>query len=102
MTRDEAEAVWTLLVGEAGANEDDRWQFVGYVMEPQACGHEYRFMGLLGTGGKLYTYSPRPGAYVGCYPEHRTPKRTAIIEAVNVRLDAILAPPKTSSKGTKR
>ncbi len=89
VSRERADAIWTLLVNEAGATEDDRPAFVGYLMEPNQFGHEYRFMGSLGTGGKLYTYSPRPGAYVGCYPEHRTPERSAIIAAVNLRLDEL-------------
>ncbi len=84
--RERADAIWTLLVAKAGAREDDRQQFVGYIVTPARFGHEYRFGGLLGTGGKIYSYSPRPGFYLACYPEDRTAERTAILDAINAEL----------------
>jgi hypothetical protein len=87
-SRERADAIWTMLVEKAGAREDQRWEFVGYIMEVNRFGHEFRFMGTLGSGGKLYSFSPREGFYVSCYPEDRTPERTAVIDAANEWLES--------------
>lgn len=79
-----ADQVWSLLVREAGAREDERADFVAYVSEPNRS-HEWRFMGLLGGGGKLYV-NTNNGVHVGCYAEDETPKRRAIIDVVNAAL----------------
>jgi hypothetical protein len=96
VSRETADAVWSILVEEAGAREDQRDEFVGYIVTPSQFGHEFRFMGSLASGGKLYSYSPRHGFYVGCYPEDRTPERSAAIDRANARLTALV--PETSKR----
>jgi hypothetical protein len=91
---DEAHAVWDLLVEKAGANTDPdsghgRNSFVPYVTTPLAHGHEFRFMGLLGFGGKLHVGFR--GVYVTCYSEDRNEARDAIVAAVNARLDEMFS-----------
>jgi hypothetical protein len=85
LTWQEAEAVYRILVTEAGArnNPDDEHSFARYLSDTRDA--EWRFMGRLGFGGKLYFDGFEP-PYVGCYPEDRTPARDAIISATNERL----------------
>ena len=45
---------------------------------------EYRFVGALGFGGKVW--HTRDRIYVTCYPENRTPERLAMIDRANERL----------------
>lgn len=48
---------------------------------------EYRFIGLLGFGGKFRNNGNRDNVpYVDCYPEHQTPSRLTMIEAANTQL----------------
>jgi hypothetical protein len=90
LTEAEAEAVWGILVEEAGARDtdDNRYCFVRYVTTTEQA--EWRFMGKLGFGGKLYTNRFDPPR-VGCYPEHMNPERAAIIERTNARLSELSA-----------
>ena len=81
MTPDE---VFTLLVVEAGANERFRDDFVQYLASDTSS-HEYRFMGDLGFGGKLYQQHGR--YWISCYREDETPRRLEIIAKVNAILD---------------
>lgn len=77
------ESVWQILVEEAGAWPDDITQFQYHWPE---CG-EYRFMGKLGFGGKVW--ANRGDVYVTCYPEDDNRERSAIIAACNARLDGL-------------
>ena len=77
-----AERIWDVLIEHAGASPDEREAFVRYLTTPERFGHEYRFMGRLGFGGKLY-YSPARGPWVACYREDETDERRAIITRVN-------------------
>lgn len=86
-----AELLWRVLVEECRARDDerDRGSFIRYVTEPNQFGHEWRFMGALGVGGKFYNdhFSWR----VGCYPEDRSPERDEMIRRANERLAAMRA-----------
>ena len=83
MDRDEANAVWDVLVAEVGANERDRDSFVHYLVTPDSLSSwEYRFIGTLGFGGKLH-WNGRTAPRVSCYPEDRTEGRDARIRVVN-------------------
>lgn len=62
--------------------------FQGYICEPQQFGgHEWRFQGQLGFGGKLHLNGAR--LYVGCYPGDRTPGLDREIDRVNEALAAV-------------
>lgn len=89
LTEDTANEVWTLLVAKAGARENERAAFVRYLTSPESSGHEYRFIGLLGFGGKLH-FNEYRGARVSCYPEDADEVRDAIITTVNDQLAAIV------------
>lgn len=88
ITADQREAVWAVLI-DLGAHPDTRGDFDAHW---PAC-HEYRFMGLLGSGGKVWAdWSPTDRAWhfhVTCYPEDRTPERTDLIASANDHLRRI-------------
>lgn len=86
LAREVATQIWTILVEEVGAREDDRRSFVQH--QGAAC-TEWRFQGELGFGGKFYPSRAR--WYVGCYPEDRTATREALIERANRRLESLRA-----------
>ena len=85
MTAEKANRIWDILVKDAGAHEHHRENFVHYLIEPVRHGHEYRFMGDFGFGGKLH-YTPTRGAWVSCYPEDQTDERKARIDSINAEL----------------
>lgn len=65
LTTDEANAIWDVLVEHAGATEHGREDFVFHQTDMRT--DEYRFMGMLGFGGKFWNYNGR--WYVTAYPE---------------------------------
>jgi hypothetical protein len=93
LPRDLAEAIYDVLVEEAGASNDDgdRWQFTGYVCGDRDGGswREYRFCGALGFGGKFHANAGR--LYVSCYPEDATAEREVTIARANERIAALAA-----------
>lgn len=93
LTVDEAHAIWDVLIAKAGASplSDARRDFAAYMTDEVQHGHEYRFGGLLGCGGKLH-HSDLAGAYVSCYLKDRDEVRAAIIAAVNAELKLISPP----------
>lgn len=88
MTPEQANAVYEVLVRHAGAREDGRDEFVFHLA--RGC-EEFRFMGSLGFGGKLYV-EPRRWR-VGAYPEDiaRWPAMAETIRVTNVALDGLRA-----------
>lgn len=77
--------IWRILCEECGNRDDDRekWSFQHYVGEDNRFGHEWRFQGALGFGGKFYN----DGRWrVGCYPEDKTAERGVMIDRANARL----------------
>lgn len=78
--------VYDVLVEIAGAPESGREQFVQHFPT-----REWRFMGLLGFGGKVWVHGfgtrfISPAIYVTCYPEEMNAERQEIIELTNARL----------------
>jgi hypothetical protein len=81
--------VWNVLVRHAGASssEDARADFVQNHVHAVSIAttwwiqEEWRFMGSLGWGGKLYC---EPESFrVGCYLEDRTSHRDAVCKSTN-------------------
>lgn len=85
LTEDEADAIYTALVEEAGAPDDeyDREMFVRSAAGVLPL--EWRFQGQLGFGGKLYFDGEGPPR-VDCHPHDRNDEREAIIARTNERL----------------
>lgn len=79
------DAVADVLMEECGWRADpaDRREFLHHF---PGC-REFRFIGSLGFGGKVWSDSGR--LYVTCYQEDRTPEREAAIKRANARLQAI-------------
>lgn len=78
------DAIYSILVECCGASEDERADCLKYLATTTLNGHEWRFRGWLGFGGKLYVNSQ--GVYVDCYPEQKSPLKVA-----NERIEAALA-----------
>lgn len=76
------DGIYDVLVELCGAPEgqDRRTDFARHWPECV----EYRFMGNLGFGGKVYWTGGR--LYVDCYREDYTPARHDVIEAANAAL----------------
>lgn len=77
--------VWTILHEECGAGDEMPLDFAPW---PQR-GGEYRFIGALGFGGKVWSYRYADlglRLYVTAYPEDMTPERQAMIDKANQRL----------------
>lgn len=89
MTKEDAHAVYDILVEECGALEDERERFVRYhaKLDPDSSPTEWRFQGDLGFGGKFWRNNGR--WYVNCYPESRNDERNEMIHKANERLHKI-------------
>lgn len=74
------DTVYAVLVEEAGADPE---QIDSFRYHWPDC-REYRFMGRLGAGGKVW--ANRGKVYVTCYPEDENAARHEIVEATNKRL----------------
>lgn len=87
------DAVYDVLVEECGAPDGDydRAQFAA--CWPECV--EYRFIGALGFGGKVWAWHNRPPT-VNYYPEDETPERLEMMQRANERLAA--SSPEGSSK----
>lgn len=84
--------VYDVLVECAGARDDayDKRTFVQCALRwDYNFTFEYRFMGNLGGGGKIWL--PLDGEpYVNCYRESETPERKAMMEETNRKLSALV------------
>ncbi len=80
LTAAKADAVYDVLVEHAGASDmvSAREEFV-QLQTDRHC-PEYRFVGLLGFGGKFRRGGRSDRWYVDCYPEDLTPQRQAAID----------------------
>ncbi len=87
------DAIFDVLVEECGSRGDrlDRDEFAYHFPECV----EFRFIGALGFGGKVW--SDRGRLYVTCYPEDETPKRRRMIDRANARLAALAPGPGLTS-----
>lgn len=82
-----AERVWALLEQYVGAKDPNDWKkksFLRYVCVNEPFGHEFRFEGNLGFGGKFLNDGWR--WVVTCYREDETAERLAAIDKVNEAL----------------
>ncbi len=89
ITKEQAIEVRKILEEECGLQPDPQGRdgFIYCISHPERDCREYRFMGLLGFGGKFRNngnWNNTP--HVDCYSEHETPERLAMIEAANKRL----------------
>ncbi len=80
MNRKVYNAIYSILVNEAGANESGRECFIAVFMQDPP--REYRFQGALGFGGKFWLdrYD------VNCYREDEDDDRRRMIDKTNVLL----------------
>lgn len=76
-------AVWDVLVAECGAREEERQDFLYHW---PGC-TEYRFIGRLGFGGKVW--SNHGEVYVSYYPEDETNARNEMVQRANAKLSAL-------------
>lgn len=83
--------VWDILVQHAGAWEDDREAFVIVATDRAYRCLEYRFVGKLGFGGKVWLWN-KPHVYINCYREDETPERRKIMTATNRALKQLKQP----------
>jgi hypothetical protein len=85
--------IWDVLVRYAGANRDPlhRESFVSAFMNREHPTTEFRFIGILGFGGKFRRVSSSfQGLYIDCYPEDLDPHRSGVIQTVNAIIQAHL------------
>lgn len=66
----------------ASADPDLYQEFAQHMLSVRRNGHEFRFMGALGFGGKLH-WMPTRGAWVSYYAEDRDVIRDEIVAGVN-------------------
>jgi len=79
--------IGNILIEFARANSrilKEHSDFISYLTEDSRFGYEYRFMGNLGSGGKLYI-SNRAWR-ISCYREDETIERLKIIDKTNLEL----------------
>ncbi len=88
MTEYYANIVWDLLVRYAKANETQRNDFV-YFMKATYRPTEYRFMGYLGFGGKIYLDKHKWG--IGYYQEDASAHRDNLVININKKLEILKA-----------
>lgn len=93
--------MYDILVQHAGAREDsyDRNSFVQCAINwDYRFSFEYRFMGSLGGGGKIWLPLHRD-PYVSCYQENETPDRKEAIEKTNEVLSKLVNGPHEIKQG---
>lgn len=84
LTEREANAIYDILVREAGADNREHWR-ENFVQSQTSVGpEEFRFGGSLGFGGKFRNAAE--GWYVTAYPEDYTPDLVRIVERTNLEL----------------
>ena len=84
--------MYDILVMHVGARKDsyDRKSFVQCaIIWDYRFSFEYRFMGSLGFGGKIWLPLDQ-APYVSCYGENETPERNEAIEKANQELSRLL------------
>lgn len=88
-----ANEVYDILVRECGAAPERRADFVDRMSDfEDHSSAEYRFMGALGGGGKLYYGAHRERKYyVMYYPESKTPECDEMVKRANAALAALFA-----------
>lgn len=93
LTREQADAVYSVLVEECGATDDhmsfDRDSFVHYFTN--TAHPEFRFQGQLGFGGKCRMDSHHPIPRVDYYPEDYSVARENMIDRANARIQELFS-----------
>lgn len=88
LSAEQARAIWTVLVEECGAREDDFDRFLyGHPGRDGGVSVEWRFGGHLGFGGKFYNEGHC--WRVGCYPEDADPVTARRVLRANRRLQVL-------------
>ena len=85
LSLEDAQAVFDILVEEAGASPGLRDDFVFH--QRRGC-REFRFQGKLGFGGKFWNWRG-VRLHVNCYPEDLTDERAEIIQRTDARLNQL-------------
>lgn len=80
-------ALYDVLVAYADADHARRDDFIAYLCR-ESGSHEWRLMGSLGMGGKLFKSCGR--IWVSCYSEDETPKRRAVVARVSREIEALV------------
>jgi hypothetical protein len=86
--------MYDILIEHAGARQDnyDRNSFVRCALNwDYRFTFEYRFMGRLGGGGKIWLPLHR-NPYISCYSEDETPDRKGMMDETNKKLVALVKP----------
>lgn len=95
VTPELAGKVFDVLVEHCGLHKDwdadveKRQDFIVCLTHARFDSFEYRFIGGLGFGGKVYLTPTK--WYVLCYSEDSTPEREGMIKAANAALDVLFA-----------
>lgn len=93
ITPEIAGKIFDVLIEHCGIRKDwdaeKRRDFVTCLTRARFDSFEYRFIGGLGIGGKVYLTPQR--WYVSCYSEDSTPEREAMIKAANAALAPLFA-----------
>ncbi len=90
------DSIFDILVDECGAQERQREDVLYFLCNHETHLGEHRFIGNLGSGGKLYVKGQFDvteddlSIRVGYYAEHKTPKREAAVSRANERLKVLL------------
>jgi len=92
ITPEQAYKAFDILARLAGADRTEEHVFVRRLLEDRGPFVEYRFRGLLGTGGKFKINENRDVPYVDTYHELLTPERQAVIDRTNEALAQLFAP----------
>lgn len=87
LDRDHREAIWKVLVEDCGVKRTDKALREQFDLHYPGC-IEFRFVGSLGTGGKVWWNGRR--ATVSCYEEDATPERRAAMRRANDRLHRLV------------
>lgn len=77
--------IYDILVEECGANETKRENFVWSMCDSKYPTHEYRFIGNLGFGGKVWNLGHKAW-YVSCYKEDNNEVKQKAIDRANEKL----------------
>jgi hypothetical protein len=85
MDRETLNKIWDILVEVCGADEGGRDQFLALQTSDNAA-REFRFIGDLGFGGKVWFSGAGNVERVSCYPEDSNLAREAMIEKANEAL----------------
>ena len=98
MNNELANQIYDILIDECGASPELRKGFVQYLCDLDGYRKEWRFMGLLGFGGKFYAERNGCGWRVDCYREDRTPERESVIGRANKLLNELERPVSVSGR----